>query len=572
MAGKIPESFIQDLLARTDLVELIESRVPLKRSGSNYTARCPFHQEKTPSFSVSRTKQLYYCFGCGARGTAISFLMDYDRLSFPEAVELLAEMKGLEVPREASRDGKERSGATLVPVYDVLERASKFYQQQLRIHEEAASAVDYLRARGIRGESAQRFALGFAPSQSRNLPSQWGSALLEAAGLLLAKPGTRPRDWFRSRIVFPIRDRRGRTLGFGGRVLGEGTPKYLNSPETEIFVKHREVYGLYELLGTLRKPEFILVVEGYLDVIALSQAGIANAVATLGTATSSDHIALLFRFTSVIVFSFDGDSAGHRAAWKALESSLGHLREGREIRFLSLPDGEDPDSLVSMEGPESFMARIHEARPFSAFFFERLSEGLDLQTIEGRAALAVKARPHLERIQAGVYRDMLEDRLAELVHRKSEIKPMPSKPRPDASSVRQPSAFRTFVALLVQYPRLADHLDSESLASLMAGHRFGSLLGSISEVLRHHPEISSAGLVEAFRDTREAELVSRLAAWDTQVVEEAVERVFLDHLHFLVSDRGRDNRLSDLIERARDGALSEAERSELRRLTQREPH
>lgn len=574
MAGRIPESFIQDLLARTDLVELIESRVPLKRAGSNYTARCPFHQEKTPSFSVSRTKQFYYCFGCGARGTAISFLMDYERLSFPEAIELLAEMKGLEVPREAGSEAGEKSPLNLGPIYDALERASRFYRHQLRAHPESQRAVDYLRERGLQGGSAQRFQLGYAPDSARNLPTQEGAELLQAAGLLRVKPGDSPRDWFRNRIIFPIRDRRGRTIGFGGRVLGEGTPKYLNSPETAVFLKHREVYGLFELLEAVRKPEFILVVEGYLDVIALAQAGIVNTVATLGTATSADHVALLFRFAPVLVFCFDGDSAGHRAAWKALESSLSHLREGREIRFLELPDGEDPDSLIRMEGVETFRSRIQEAKPFSTFFFGRLAEGLELGSIEGRASLAAKARPHLDRIQPGVYRDMLEERLSQLLRRET-VDPLEKgsfqsarKSQRGPRSSREPSAFRTFMALLVQHPRLVDHLDSATLRILIAAHPSAAFLQNLVDVLRVHPEATTAGLLEAFRESKDLGILSRLAVWDTQVVDEAVEGVFLDHLRHLVSDRTRENRLDELIERARNGAINDEERAELRRLTQ----
>ncbi|MEY2697909.1 MAG: hypothetical protein RL333_2047, partial [Pseudomonadota bacterium] len=563
-------TFIQDLLARTDLVELIEARVPLKRSGSNYSARCPFHDEKTPSFSVSRPKQLYYCFGCGARGTAISFLMDYDRLSFPEAIEALAEIHGLEVPREEGDSGQRQSQDRVRTLFEALERASRFYQQQLRSHPEASKAVDYLRGRGVTGELAQRYQVGYAPGGIRNLPTTEPLEIQKAAGLVNEKSPGRTIDWFRDRIMFPIRDRRGRTIGFGGRVIGDGQPKYLNSPETDIFHKHREVYGLYELLDAVRKPEAILVVEGYMDVIALSQFGVLNAVAALGTATSTDHVALLFRYTAVIVFCFDGDAAGRRAAWKALESSLPHLREGRQVRFLMLPDGHDPDSLVRQEGAEAFRTRIMEAQPFSDYFFESLAVGLDLGSIEGRAALTAKAGPFLEKIHPGVFREMLQERLSQLTGRMEGgfpvRRPGAMKSLPKAAK-GQPSAFRTFMALLVQYPALVDHLDTQALGLLVNGQPQGALLQVVVEFLMSHPHVTSAGLIEGFRGLPEGDLVARLAAWDTQVVEEQAEPTFLDYLRHLTGNRTRESRLKNLIDRARSGALTLEEREELRALT-----
>ena len=570
MAGRIPDTFIQDLLARTDLVELIEARVPLKRSGSNYAARCPFHDEKTPSFSVSRQKQLYYCFGCGARGTAISFLMDYDRLSFPEAIEALAEIHGLEVPREDGDSGQRQSQDRVRTLFEALERASRFYQQQLRSHPEASKAVDYLRGRGVTGELAQRYQVGYAPGGIRNLPTTEPLEIQKAAGLVNEKSPGRTIDWFRDRIMFPIRDRRGRTIGFGGRVIGDGQPKYLNSPETDIFHKHREVYGLYELLDAVRKPEAILVVEGYMDVIALSQFGVLNAVAALGTATSTDHVALLFRYTAVIVFCFDGDAAGRRAAWKALESSLPHLREGRQVRFLMLPDGHDPDSLVRQEGAEAFRTRIMEAQPFSDYFFESLEVGLDLGSIEGRAALTAKAGPFLEKIHPGVFREMLQERLSQLTGRMEggyqAGRPGVMKSLPKAAK-GQPSAFRTFMALLVQYPVLVDHLDTQALGLLVNGQPQGPLLQVVVEFLMSHPHVTSAGLIEGFRGLPEGDLVARLAAWDTQVVEEQAEPTFLDYLRHLTGSRTRESRLKNLIDRARSGTLTLEEREELRALT-----
>ena len=570
MAGRIPEQFIQDLLARTDLVDLVDARVPLKRSGGNFMACCPFHNEKTPSFSVSREKQFYYCFGCGAKGTAISFLMEFDRLTFPEAIEVLADAAGLAVPR-GSGAGSDRIAATqLLPLYDIQEQACHFYQQQLKGYPTAIPAVDYLRQRGVSGELAVQFRLGYAPPGYQNLPAHWPERTLLAAGLRSAKEPGRSYDWFRDRIIFPIRDRRGRVVGFGGRSLGDGVPKYLNSPETEVFRKHREVYGLYELLQSVRHPEYILVVEGYMDVIALAQFGIRNAVATLGTATSGDQIALLFRYTKHLAFCFDGDLAGHKAAWKALESSLPQLREGRQLQFLRLPEGHDPDSLIRQEGAGAFLQRLQSAPPFSGYFFERLTDGLDTGTIEGRAALIERAKPLIEKLPAGVFRDMIEQQLAALsgyTDRTGQLSPAFEQPRLSRPQRGRPSALRTFLALLVQNPQLVEHIDSAAARKLARLEPQGVLIGALVDYLREHPHITPGGIIEGFRDHAEADVLGRLLAWDTQIAEDQFEATFLDHLRHFTETRTRENRLDSLIEKARHGSLSAEERAELRQLT-----
>ena len=570
MAGKIPEQFIQDLLARTDLVELIDARVPLKRSGSNFMARCPFHNEKTPSFSVNREKQFYYCFGCGARGTAISFLMDYDRLSFPEAIEMLADSLGLPVPREQGGDAERKAAIeSAQSLYSILEQASRFYQQQLKAHADAPRAVDYLRRRGVSGEVARRYGLGFAPAGYQNLPGAWPRATLLSAGLQASSQSGRSHDWFRDRILFPIRDRRGRVVGFGGRIMGEGAPKYLNSPETDVFHKHREVYGLYELLEAYRRPDCILVVEGYMDVIALAQFDIQNAVATLGTATSSDQVGLLFRYTPMIVFCFDGDTAGRNAAWKALESSLVHLREGRQLRFLMLPEGHDPDSMVREEGADAFRRRVETAQPFSEYFYERLGEGLDLGTIEGRSALVGKAEPSIQKLPPGVFREMIEARLVVLTGHEDKT----SQFRAGAGTVApqsmpgRPSALRTFLALLLQNPNLIEHIDSLAAARLRQIDRQGALVGEVIEFLESHPHVTAGGVMEGFRQSTSAEVISRLIGWDTQIADDKIEAAFLDYLRHLTEERVNENRLEALIQRSREKKLSAAEMEELRRLT-----
>ena len=420
--ARIPDSFIQDLLARTDLVELVNARVPLKKAGRNYTACCPFHQEKTPSFSVAPDKQFYYCFGCGATGNAVGFLMEYDRLSFPEAVEQLASRAGVEVPKEEgpraeqSRQQRDR----LQTLYDLLSRADRFYRQQLKSAPERKPAVDYLKGRGLTGDIAQRYGLGYAPPGFDNLMTglsldQQGIEQALLAGLLVRRDDNqRTYDKFRDRIMFPIRDSRGRTIGFGGRVLGDAKPKYLNSPETPVFHKGQELYGLWEWRQSKEKHTRLFVVEGYMDVIALAQNGIDNSVATLGTATTEEHAVKLFRQVDEVVFCFDGDNAGRRAAWRALESTLPALEDGKQARFLFLPDGEDPDTLVRKQGRETFLVMADKAPSLSTYLFDHLSEGLDLDSVDGRARLAKLALPFLQKVKGQMFSKLLRRELAAL--------------------------------------------------------------------------------------------------------------------------------------------------------------
>ncbi|MEQ9510892.1 MAG: DNA primase, partial [Alloalcanivorax xenomutans] len=396
MAGLIPEHFIQDLLARIDIVPLIDARVPLKKTGRNYSACCPFHQEKTPSFTVSPDKQFYYCFGCGASGDALRFVMEYDHLSFPEAVEQLAGRAGVDIPREEHHDSREEKArrSRLQTLYDLLARAERYYRQQLKSAPDRQKAVAYLKGRGLSGEIAAQYGLGFAPPGFDNLMTglsldQAGLEQALTAGLLVRREDTgRVYDKFRDRIQFPIRDARGRTIGFGGRVLGDGKPKYLNSPETPVFHKGRELYGLWEWRRSRDRSDRLYVVEGYMDVIALAQHGVPNVVATLGTATSPEHCQTLFRQVNEVVFCFDGDNAGRRAAWRALESALPSLDDGKQARFLFLPDGEDPDTLVRAQGPETRQALTEKAVPLSSALFGRQSERLDRNTEDGRARRA----------------------------------------------------------------------------------------------------------------------------------------------------------------------------------------
>lgn len=572
MAGKIPRAFIEDLVARIDLVDLIDARIPLKRSGSNYSACCPFHSEKTPSFSVSREKQFYHCFGCGAHGNAINFLMEYDRLSFVEAVEWLADSAGLSVPVEKEEKvGKQDPGPALQGLFEVQEKAARFYAAQLRAHPEGARAVAYLKERGLEGETARRFLVGYAPPGWRNLPETLGSPeQLLAAGLAIRNEQGNIYDRFRDRVMFPIRDRRGRVIAFGGRVLGEGTPKYLNSPETALFVKHRELYGLYELLAAQRKPERILVVEGYMDVISLAQAGVINAVAALGTATSVEHVKILFRFCREIVFCFDGDRAGHGAAWKALDASLPLMREGRSVRFLMLPDGQDPDSLVRLEGGTGFERRMDAAAPLSDYFFAQLAERHDLGAMEGRAALIGEAKPLLETLPESVYRDMMYERLAELAGRNqipiaSKSTKLERKPGLGRTERTRPSALRVLVALLLQRPSLVSQIDDPARTRLLRLEKGGTLISKLLALIDDRPEVTAGAILERFRGEAEENQVKALLAWDTMVPSEGVEAEFRDALRKVLKQE-RKERLDGLLSKVEQTKLSAEELEEMKAL------
>ncbi|SHM68456.1 DNA primase [Phytopseudomonas punonensis] len=422
MAGLIPQSFIDDLLNRTDIVDVVSSRIQLKKTGKNYSACCPFHKEKSPSFTVSPDKQFYYCFGCGAGGNALGFVMDHDQTEFPQAVEELAKRAGMEVPREDNgRGGGKPRQPTDSPLYALLKAAADYYRQALKSHPQRRAAVEYLKGRGLSGEIARDFGLGFAPPGWDNLLKHLAGDSLQHkamidAGLLVENTESGKRyDRFRDRVIFPIHDSRGRVIAFGGRVLGDDKPKYLNSPETPVFHKGQELYGLYEARKNNRNLDEIMVVEGYMDVIALAQQGLRNAVATLGTATSEEHLKRIFRLVPSVLFCFDGDQAGRNAAWRALEAALPNLQDGRRARFLFLPDGEDPDTLVRSEGTEAFQARIHQhAQPLADYFFQQLSEEADPRSLEGKAHLVTLAAPLIEKIPGNTLRALMRQRLTQI--------------------------------------------------------------------------------------------------------------------------------------------------------------
>ena len=416
--ARIPEKFIDDLLDRVDIVEVIDRRVKLRKSGKNFSACCPFHDEKTPSFSVNPEKQFYYCFGCGAGGNAIGFVMDYERMEFPEAIESLAQTCGLEVPREEVKPGEKPVQDSNRPLLEQLEQAARFYEHGLRHHEQASRAVAYLKSRGLTGEIAKQFRIGFAPPGWDNLLTTLGTQdaqqkLMMTGGMLVKNDKDRIYDRFRDRIMFPILDARGRVIAFGGRVLGDDKPKYLNSPETPVFQKSRELYGLYQARKAERSLDRIVVVEGYMDVIALAQFGITYAVATLGTATSEAHLERLFRHVPEVVFCFDGDEAGRKAAFRALESTLPAMEDGRQARFLFLPEGEDPDTVVRDKGREHLEHLFDTATPLETFLFDQLAQGINTSTLDGKARFSKMAAPFLHQLPEGVFKTLMYQDLAE---------------------------------------------------------------------------------------------------------------------------------------------------------------
>ncbi len=547
---RIPQSFIDDLINRVDIVEIIDSRVPLKKAGREYTACCPFHSEKTPSFTVSASKQFYHCFGCGAHGTAVGFLMEYDHMSFPEAIEELARQTGLDVPYE----GGTRAGADPArqkqsqDLYAVLDRASQFYQQQLRQHAQSSRAIDYLKQRGLSGPVAAEYGIGFAPPGWDNLIRQMGNSevlqeQLVTVGMLIRKDDGRRYDRFRDRIMFPIRDQRGRCIGFGGRILPDAAEanqdgggkksaaaKYLNSPETPLFHKGQELYGLFEARRALRDIPRLLVVEGYMDVVALAEAGIRYAVATLGTATTVDHLNRLFRLCNEVVFCFDGDRAGREAAWRALENALPVMRDGRQIRFMFLPDGEDPDTQVKKVGQQQFEADVDAAMPFSEFFFERLKDPLNMNSLDGRAQLVSQARPLLSKLPDGVMKSMMNqqlDKLARLQEPNSGRAATSASPRrrryPAGAAARRnapPSPVRYILQRLLHQPELAKQ--AGDLSRFSTGDIPGlDLLIEVLEILQIHTTLKTGSLIEHFRDSPKAAHLEKLAVWQPEIDDEA---------------------------------------------------
>ncbi len=566
MRGRIPDNFIDELLTRVDIVDVIERRVPLKKAGREWTACCPFHNERSPSFYVSPQKQFFHCFGCGAHGSAIKFIMDYDRLEFPDAIEELAQSAGLKVPYEGGRDDKPREDRS--DLYTLLDEAASFYQRELGNSPEATAYVD---RRGLDDEIVKRFRIGWAPAGFDGVLKALGTTdrrrqLLNDAGMVASNERGNRYDRFRERVMFPILDRRGRVIAFGGRVLSsEQSPKYLNSPETPLFHKGRELFALWQVKQAHQTLTRIMVVEGYMDVIALHQAGLPIAVATLGTATTPEHAEVLFRAAPDVYFCFDGDRAGRQAAWRALESILPRMRDGRQAHFLFLPDGEDPDTLVRKEGKEGFEKRMKESMPMSEYFFEELARDVDITRIDGRARLAERARPLIARLPDGAFRDLMGQEL----QRRTGARALDAEP--DVPAQRQAqgrpanvqrSLVRSAITLLLAQPALADEVEPP-YAFLRLDRPGVGLLAELVDVARARPGINPAVLVEHFLDRPEYASLQKLMA--AEVIGEAdMQRVeFLDALAQM-QRQAITQRREYLIARSREGVLDDTEKAELR--------
>ncbi len=488
MPGRIPESFIQSLLDRLDIVDVVGSRVTLKKTGKNYQGLCPFHEEKTPSFSVSPDRQFFHCFGCQESGSAITFVMKYENLDFVETVETLAKELGLEVPREGG--GRPRKPKADPGLYEVLEQAERYFRRCLRT---APTVIEYLQSRGLTGEVARDFGIGYAPDGWQNLRENLtgvNEKLLLDAGLAIKSEKGRVYDRFRDRVMFPIRDSRGRVIAFGGRTLpaaGEGGgPKYMNSPETDVFQKGDQLYGLYEARKALRRIDQLLVVEGYMDVVALAQHGIANSVATLGTASGTTHFNKLFKHTDEVICCFDGDQAGRQAAWRALENALPTLNEHRQLKLAFLPDGEDPDSLVRKEGKNHFLELIDNAYPGLEFLFTRLAQGLDLDTVDGQARFAGLLNPYIEKVPEGVVRDLMRRRLSDVTGIGAGPRTVVRRraSREGSAQGKLNSMLQRLVTLLVKQPGALAGVDEEVQRDIAASGEQVGVLSELVEFLR----------------------------------------------------------------------------------------
>ena len=574
MPGRIPDQFIDDLLARIDIVDVIEQRVPLKKAGRDWTARCPFHDERSPSFTVSPAKQFYHCFGCGVHGSAIKFLMEYDRLEFVDAVEDLAARVGLKVPYDGGRRTPQEDSTDL---YALLGNCTTFYQRELT---KTAKAREYFESRGLDTAIIERFQLGYAPEGWESLKTALGTspqriALLEKSGMLTSGERGKKFDRFRDRVMFPIQDRRGRVIAFGGRILSktDDGPKYLNSPETPLFHKGRELFALWQVRQTHSKIPRLIVVEGYMDVIALFQHGITQAVATLGTATTRDHAEILFRNCADVYFCFDGDRAGRSAAWRAVESVLPRMRDGRQAFFLFLPDGEDPDSIVRKEGQVGFEQRLKNATPLSEFVFAELSHDVNLMTLDGKARLAERARPLLTQIPDGAFRDLMLGELDRIANVRIRIEAQPVQAsRGAAKPPQERTLVRTAVALLIQNPAFAAVIEPPYLFSNLRQPGI-SLLIDLIALCKNRPEISTALILEHFAEREELRALQKLAVMEFPGVEHEWRIEFLDALARL--DRQTQiQRRQDLDQKANAEGLSNLsaeEKDELRRLQSARP-
>ena len=554
MAGKIPQDFIDELLTRTDIIDIIDAYVPLKKAGKNHKACCPFHEEKTPSFNVNQDKQFYYCFGCTASGTAITFLMEHLRIGFVEAIEDLASRAGMEIPREAYNSGDSSSVSN--KLYELLESITEYYTNELKNNKNTNNIINYIKKRNINNETRVEFELGFAPPGWDNLVSNFGKSketikLLVDAGVIIKNDRGSYYDRFRNRLIFPIRDQRGRVIGFGGRVLGDETPKYLNSPETQIFQKGRELYGLFQARKASRDLKDIYIVEGYMDVIALAQFGIKNVVATLGTAATFEHIGKLFRITNKLIFCFDGDKAGKKAAWRALENSLSLLKNGRQVYFIFLPNNEDPDTFVNKNGKNAFI-NTEMLTPLSDFLFNSISHNINLEILEGRSEMINKTLPYLAKLPLDPYKDIIVKELSKItgyevndiqkqlsIPEKSDLKKLKNSNK-KVENNRGIEKIRWLIRCLLHQPSLA--LNVESTESLLALESSGiDFLCELIQLIKKNPNITLGGILENWRDSKFEKRLCELASEEDEFNEIGVtNEVFTDAISGLIETQQKE--------------------------------
>ena len=577
--GRISRQFIDDLLARADIVELVETRVPLKKAGKNYQACCPFHNEKSPSFTVSQDKQFYHCFGCGEHGNAISFLMEFDRLDFVDAIEELASHCGMEVVRDENNASpieqkkQQQAYQQKQDDYELMLQVNRFYQQQLKQAEDKDVAVNYLKGRGLTGEVVKRFAMGYISDAWDGMMKIFGgnaqvNQQLVDLGMAIQGDKNRPYDRFRGRIMFPIRDKRGRVIGFGGRVLGDEKPKYLNSPETRIYHKGQELYGLYEAKQANKQLSRLVVVEGYMDVVALAQHGVDYAVASLGTSTTPEQLQTLFRTVKEVICCYDGDRAGRDAAWRAMENALPLIRDGFSLKFVFLPDGEDPDSLIRAQGQQAFEHILDNAVPLSKFLFDQLMSQVEMNSLEGRATLVESFQPYLAKLPASVLKDAIINDIANHFGTGSEkflkklIKNMPQQQnlkKPKAQTKVTP--VRLAIALLLEHPHIVETLpDISVLAPLdIPGV---DLLRQLLALCQQNPQIKTPQLLEYYRDTEQGKQLAKLMCWEHHVEADAATDVFLDSIEKLLNNFV-EQRTEVLLQKARMGTMTQQEKQEL---------
>ena len=564
MAQHIPRNFIDELLAKTDIVSVIEKHIPLKKAGANYSALCPFHNEKSPSFSISPSKQFYYCFGCGASGNALGFLMAYERLAFIDAIEILASQAGMTVPTSTFNANPDYQA-----LIDLMSKLTQFYRVQLAKHPESKKAQIYLReTRNLSQETIKRFSLGYAPPGWDNVlrTFQPQQALLLKTGALIENDNGKRYDRFRDRIMFPIHDRRGRVIGFGGRVLSKDQePKYLNSPETSLFHKGQELYGLYEARQATQTLEQLVVVEGYMDVISLAEHGVTYAVATLGTAITANHLRKLLSNTKKIIFCFDGDLAGQKAAWKALEVSLPLLTEACQLYFIFMPSGEDPDTFIQKNGLEAFEKQIAEAQSLSAFLLDHLAEEVNLETVDGRARLISLAIPYIDMIAAPITKELITNELAKISHtptNKIEQWTTAQKPAPTQKKVpniTQKTPVRSAVSLLLQHPKAAAHIKEKLPQGSIPGLK---LLEKLLEIAKSTPGITTGGLIEHWRDKPELPFLTQLASVELITPETGVASE-IDDIFKHLKKLSMESEIESLLNKARSNAISADERKQL---------